>query len=247
MSIFIIHQDQLLLRKLDDVWTLPYFAEMQNLPLQYLHPLEQNFFCANLTETNKLMDDLKWLPLRQCFEILDEHLFRLAGTAKQIIDWDRDHQFCGHCGHAMIYHQTDRAKLCPQCGLLNYPRISPCIMAMIYRDDEILLANAPHFPKGLYSVLAGFIEAGETAEEAVHREVMEEVGLKVKNLRYIKSQSWPFSNSLMLGFTAEYDEGEIIIDPREIADAKWFKKAEIPHLPGKISLAYELIQLHMKT
>jgi NAD+ diphosphatase len=132
-------------------------------------------------------------------------------------------------------------KLCPKCGLLSFPRLSPAIIVAVVHGSKILLARANHFADGFYSVLAGFVEPGETLEECVRREVQEEVGLQVKNIRYFGSQPWPFPHSLMIGFTAEFAGGHITIDGAEIADAAWFSPADLPRIPGEISIARRLI------
>ncbi|NJN30649.1 MAG: NAD(+) diphosphatase [Synechococcales cyanobacterium RM1_1_8] len=180
-------------------------------------------------------------PLRSLFGSLDGELFAIAGRAIQLIAWDRNHQFCGHCATPMVQSPKQRTKRCPSCGLRNYPQLSPAVIMLIYRGEELLLARAPRFRAGLYSVLAGFVEAGESLEETVARETEEEVGVTVKNIRYFGSQPWPFPNSLMIGFTAEYDSGEIVMQPGEIEAAAWFTKDRLPPVPGPLSIARQLI------
>ncbi len=135
----------------------------------------------------------------------------------------------------------DRAKRCPNCGLVNYPRLSPAIIVLISRGEDILLARSPRFPSLMFSVLAGFVEPGESLEETLIREVREEVGIEVKDIRYFGSQPWAFPNSLMIGFTAVYAGGEITIEPAEIAEAAWFHKHDLPNIPPKLSIARRLI------
>lgn len=191
-----------------------------------------------------LPDHLVFKPLRQAaLTVLSQELFQLAGRAAQIIEWDKTHQFCGRCGVKLTVSETERAKICPQCSYHFFPRISPSIIVLIKRGKEILLARSPHFSEKIYSTLAGFVEPGESAEEAVHREVLEEVGIRIKNLKYRGSQPWPFPNSLMLAYTAEHAAGEIIIDGVEIEDAGWYSVDKLPQLPYKISIAHELINL----
>lgn len=184
--------------------------------------------------------------LRALFERFDEFELGLAGRAKQIAHWDRDHQFCGRCGTRTESLTDERARRCPRCGLTAYPRISPAIIVAVTRQFEdgprILLARNHRFPPGRYSVIAGFVEAGETLEECVRREVEEETGIQVDNIRYFGSQPWPFPNSLMIGFTAAYAGGEIVIGAGEIADAQWFTADALPLLPPKISIARRLIE-----
>jgi len=137
--------------------------------------------------------------------------------------------------------KTERAKECPQCGLLHFPRLAPAIIVLVERDQEFLLARSRHFLPGMYSVLAGFVEPGESLEEAVVREVKEEVGVDIKDIKYFGSQPWPFPHSLMIGFTATYAGGEISLNDSEIEDAGWFTVNNLPRIPGKISIARKLI------
>ncbi len=169
------------------------------------------------------------------------NVFYLIGRAKQIVDWYNNHQHCGQCGSATESGQADRSTKCNQCGLMFYPRLSPSIIVCINKGSDILLARNAQAGGNFYSTLAGFIEPGESIEETVHREVFEEVGLKVKNLRYFGSQSWPFPNSLMLGFHAEYESGEIVIQEEELSDAQWFHYNDLPNKPASISISGWLI------
>jgi NAD+ diphosphatase len=172
---------------------------------------------------------------------MGETLFAVAGRAIQIIAWDRDHQFCSRCGAKTAAMAMERAKQCPECKLVTYPRLSPAIIVRVRRGDEMLLARNANWPQGRYSILAGFVEPGETLEETVEREVMEEVGLRVKNIKYFASQPWPFPNSLMLGFTADYDSGEITFNDQEIATADWFRADNLPQIPPPGSISRVLI------
>jgi NAD+ diphosphatase len=172
---------------------------------------------------------------------VDEQLFALAGRASQLLDWERDHRYCGRCGDEMSVDVRERAMRCQPCRIINYPRIAPCVIVLVTRGEELLLARNANFPQPLYSTLAGFIEAGETAEETLRREVREEVGIEVANLRYFQSQSWPFPNQLMLGFIADYASGEIVCDRIEIADADWFHFTQLPMTPPPSSISGQLI------
>ncbi|MGZ3603768.1 MAG: NAD(+) diphosphatase [Thermodesulfobacteriota bacterium] len=180
--------------------------------------------------------------LRQLYGRFDEDLFWIAARAVQIIDWDRTHRFCGRCGTPLRTKSTERAKECPQCGLLHFPRLAPAIIVLVQRGKELLLARSRHFMPGMFSVLAGFVEPGESLEEAVVREVREEAGIDVKDIKYFGSQPWPFPHSLMIGFTATYAGGEITIDETEIEEAGWFTVESLPRVPGKISIARKLIE-----
>ncbi|MBL4583096.1 MAG: NAD(+) diphosphatase [Pseudomonadales bacterium] len=173
-------------------------------------------------------------------------LFSVAGRAVQVLEWHRNHIFCGRCGTENNQHDVDRAKVCGQCGLMAYPRISPCIIVLVTRGEEILLANSPQFPAGMYSTLAGFMEAGESVEQTLHREVFEEVGIEVTNVQYAHSQSWPFPNNIMLGFYAEYKSGELKPDGNEILDAQWFHYKDLPNFPGNSAISGWLISDYIK-
>jgi NAD+ diphosphatase len=186
--------------------------------------------------------DAELVPLRQVFSLAGPEAFAMAGRATQLIDWQLTHQYCGRCGHQTQLHDRDFAMHCDQCGLNAYPRISPAVMVLVRRGTELLLARSPHFKPGVFSALAGFVEAGETLEECAKREVKEEVGIEIEHLRYFNSQSWPFPNSLMVAFFADYKEGEITPDPSEIEAADWFNVDNLPRLPDQVSIARRLIE-----
>ncbi|WES70755.1 NAD(+) diphosphatase [Superficieibacter sp. HKU1] len=172
----------------------------------------------------------------------DAGLFQLAGRGVQLAEFYRSHKFCGYCGHAMHPSKTEWAMLCSHCRERYYPQIAPCIIVAIRRGDSILLAQHTRHRNGVYTVLAGFTEVGETLEQTVAREVMEESGITVKNLRYVTSQPWPFPQSLMTAFMAEYDSGEIVIDPKELLDAGWYRYDNLPLLPEAGTVARRLIE-----
>ncbi|NGZ77231.1 NAD(+) diphosphatase [Saccharibacillus alkalitolerans] len=186
-------------------------------------------------------DGTAFLPLRSLYEVLDEDLFHLAGRALQMLNWDATHRFCGRCGTTLTLADRDRAKVCPNCGLSQYPRLSPAVITAILKDGKILLAHAAHFQNDMYGLIAGFAEPGETLEDCVRRETMEEVGIELGEIRYFGSQQWPFPNSLMIGFVAEYAGGEIAVDGEEIAHAAWFGPDELPNIPPKVSIARKII------
>ncbi|MFQ3230267.1 NAD(+) diphosphatase [Reinekea sp.] len=179
--------------------------------------------------------------------LVSETLFMLASRAKGLLEWRAQHQFCGQCGQKTKQIVTEFALTCEPCRLRFYPRISPCIIVLITNGDQVLLAQGErHRDRGWYSTLAGFVETGESAEQAVIREVQEEVGVKLKNIRYLNSQTWPFPNQLMLGFHAEYAGGEITPQVGEIADAAWFKLDDLPKYPPNLTIAGWLIQSYLK-
>lgn len=202
-------------------------------------------YAAEVAEAADPPVGLQFAGLRQLFNRLPtEHLW-LAGRAVQIIDWDRTHRFCSRCATPNKILDYERAKKCPNCGLTTYPRISPAVIVRVDRRIDgvphLLLARNGRWRRGWYSVLAGFVEPGETLEDCVHREVFEEVGIRLKNVRYFGSQPWPFPNSLMVGFTAEYAGGNIVLEEEEIEDAQWFTADTLPNLPSSMSIARRLV------
>lgn len=251
--IFIFHQDKIVINADEQVYPIPRFtSKIQNLltNVHYLGVLDGvDCFCGYI-ENPDVLPELKAISLRRAYETLShkfyhdlgDALFAIACRAIQIINWDKNHQFCSRCGSNIIIKLDERAKVCHQCNLHFYPKFSPSIIVAIEKNDEILLARSPHFYPGMYSVLAGFVEPGESAEDTITREVYEEVGLQVHNLRYYGSQSWPFPDSFMIGFVADYLSGEIVIDNHEIEDARWFNVNNLPPLPSPASIARKLIE-----
>lgn len=181
--------------------------------------------------------------LRRVLGQVSDEQFGMAGRALQILEWDQSHRYCGRCGVLTTPHpQGERARVCPSCATSYYPRINPCVIVLVTRGEELLLARSQRFNRPMYSTLAGFIEAGEAAEETLVREVMEEVGVQIRNVRYFASQSWPFPGNLMLGFHAEYAGGDIVLQEEEIADAQFFHYTALPQIPPAGSIAHALIQ-----
>ncbi len=202
-------------------------------------------YAAEVDPAAEPPDGMQFAGLRQLFNRLPmDHLW-LAGRAVQIVDWDRTHQFCSRCATPNETLEHERAKKCPNCGLITYPRISPAIIVRVDRlidgVPHVLLARNGRWQRNFYSVLAGFVEPGETLEDCVHREVFEEVGIRLKNVRYFGSQPWPFPNSLMVGFTAEYASGDLVLEEEEIAEANWFTADSLPNLPSAMSIARRLV------
>lgn len=177
-------------------------------------------------------------------QLLDEDrgLFQLAGRAVQLEEFYRAHKFCGYCGHKMYISDREWACLCHNCRQRYYPQIAPCIIVAIRREDKILLAQHNRHRGGIYTALAGFVEVGETLEQAVAREVMEESNINVTNLRYISSQPWPFPHSLMMAYLADYESGDLKIDTSELLDADWFHYDKLPQLPPAGTIARRLIE-----
>ncbi len=245
---FAFSSERLLVRLRNPGATVPLLerelAELGIRPLrtQFLGLLDgKPCFSAELPGEASPPDGWVFQGLRRLFGVLEQDLFDVAVRAKQIVFWDRTHQYCGQCGAPTRTMEEERAKLCPRCGLMSFPRLAPAVIMAVTRGDELLLARAQRFPDGFYSVLAGYVDPGETLEECVQREVREEVGIEVRNIRYFGSQSWPFPHSLMVAFTAEYSQGELRPDPAEIADAGWFRRTSLPWIPEKISIARQLI------
>lgn len=197
--------------------------------------------CWAVETSSEPPDGMVFRDLRDFFFGVDEAFFKMAGQAKQIVGWHATNRFCGRCGGETEPAAGELAKRCTRCGMMHYPRLSPAAIVLIKREAQILLARSPGFPKGLYSVLAGFVEPGESIEETIVREVGEEVGIGVENITYFGSQPWPFPNSLMIGFTADYAGGELVLEPGEIEDAGWYTVDELPPLPPTTSIARAMI------
>lgn len=198
-----------------------------------------------LNEQISLLPHTHWQTLRPLMLQIDPITFKLLGYAAQLATWATDYKFCGRCGSKMQHNGMQHHMLCPSCGNTIYPRLNPSMIILITRGTEILLARSPRFTTNMYSTLAGFVEAGESVEDCVHREVHEEVGITINNLRYIGSQNWPYPYSLMLGFHAEYVGGEITPQLEEIEDARWFSIKKLPELPPKQAISRYLIDLYV--
>lgn len=191
-------------------------------------------------------DEFEFKPLRTLLTRLSPELFALAGRAFQVAHFIRSHNFCSFCGEALEEVTEELAVYCASCDYRTYPRISPCIIVAVYRyqgdDAEILLARGVRHPEGLYSVLAGFVESGESLEQTLEREVYEETKITVTDIEYIKSQPWPFPHSLMAGFIARYESGELEVDGVELLDGDWFNFKDLPQTPPAGTIAAALIE-----
>lgn len=239
---FIFQNDRLLLiqDKLPDNDTAaslkPHFIRRHNLGT--FNNIE--CYCAEI-HSDIYLPDMESLPLRKAFDKLGDW-YPVIAKAASIINWDKTHQFCGCCGNPTELLAGSLERVCKTCGLSFFPRISPSIIVLICKNDHILMSRGPHFSPGAYGLIAGFVEAGESLENAVHREVREEVSITIKNLRYFGSQAWPFPDSLMIGFIADYESGDIIIDTSEIETAGWYRYDQLPGLPSThSSIARKLI------
>jgi len=182
------------------------------------------------------------VPLRTAMMAMPAPQMGVASRASQLLEWDRTHRFCGVCGTPTDRVDHERVRRCPSCEHLAYPRVTPAMMVLIWRPGELLLARSPRFAAGVYSALAGFVEAGESIEQCVVREAAEEVGVQVGDLRYYGSQSWPFPHSLMVAFTARWTGGDIVPQPGEIEDARWYRLDALPAVPPRFSISGHLIR-----
>lgn len=244
---FLVHDNRILVKEEQDSYLIPQSSDMKKLSLV---PKEKEFFglldgqpcyAVELQDGAHASGGFSFVGLRALFSQFEEDVIRAAGMASQLVRWGHNHRYCGKCGEGTETKRDERAKICPRCGLINYPRLSPAMIVAVLKDHKILLAHSKRFPGKFFSVLAGFVEPGETLEECVKREVSEEVGITVRNIRYFGSQPWPFPDSLMVAFTAEYAAGEIRIDNSEISEAGWYSAKHFPPIPPKISIARELI------
>lgn len=244
---FYFRDNLLLVEKKFSGLSIPTAGTTKEFQVKVAHPLHLgnlkgcSCYAGELETDIDLPENFEFIDLRSFMAQSSDEIFFLAGKAFQIVDWDRTNKFCGRCGTQTNYKSDERAKICPKCGRLHYPHIAPAIIVAIVRDDKILLAHNVNFKAKMHSVIAGFVEPGETFEECVKREVSEEIGIKVKNIKYYESQPWPFPNSLMIAFTAEYAGGEISVDGKEIDHADWFGVNDLPSLPSSKSVARKLI------
>lgn len=246
---FVFRGSELLLREDHGV---PADAELRGLPIEAETALPVGTMDGAFYRAAMLERDVQPPPgfmfkgLRATFGKLDERMLAIAFRAVQLVEWSRTHRYCGACGAPTARVPGERAMRCA-CGHTAYPRISPAMMVLVKRGPQILLARNAAVPAGgRMSALAGFLEAGESIEDAIHREVMEEVGLRVRDFRYFASQSWPFPHALMIAFTAEYAGGEIRVDAAEIAEARWFGPGDpLPELPPKQSVSRALVDANL--
>ena len=189
---------------------------------------------------------IDFVDLRNILGFLDKESFLLLSRASILKLWKNQNIYCSICGSKNTFNLAEGAFECSCNQLPKYPTISPCIITLIHDDDKILLGRSKYFPQNMYSTLAGFIEAGESAEEALVREVKEEVNVAVSNIRYHSSQSWPFPSQLMLGYMCKYDAGKIVLNDAELEDAKWFSIDDLPAIPPDASISGQLIRSYIE-
>jgi NAD+ diphosphatase len=244
---FMISDQKVIVLSENGTITIPRYINLEEFNIKHDHVQYMGIYngvscyAAGVESTLNLPECLSIHPPLTLLNNLDTDMVKLSGLAGQFITWSRNHRYCGKCGSLTEDKNDERAKICTVCGQVYYPRLSPAIIVAVTKDDKLLLASSPRFRSKFYSVLAGFVEPGETLEECVKREVKEEVGIEVENIKYFGSQPWPFPDSLMIGFTAEYESGEIMPDKNEITDVSWFARDEIPGIPSSISIARRLI------
>lgn len=208
--------------------------------------LSENAVARDLSSQSSLLEIYQLVSVRTLITQWSIQQFEEASRAIQLLEWQRNHRYCSKCGHATVRHHSEFCMTCPSCHYRQYPRIQPCIITVITKGtDEVLLAKSIHRKDNVYGLIAGFVEVGETLEQAVARETKEEVGVNLKNIRYLSSQPWPFPSNLMLAFSAEYDGGEISIQEEEVKDAQFFNLHQLPEIPHEGSVAYNMI-MHIK-
>jgi len=244
---FIFSGFQLLVENSGEALRIPLAENPEEFGISIAHRMYigtlRGFACyaAEIDPESEHPAGVSLLELRSLFDRIDDGFYEAALTAVHLIEWEKDSQYCSRCRGDLTPKTNERAKQCKQCGKLEFPRISPAIIVLVENGDTLLLARSARFPLPFFSVLAGFVEPGENLEAAVHREVMEETGIAVKDVRYFGSQPWPFPDSLMIAFTARYESGKIEIDDKEIVEAGWYRADNLPQIPGKLSIARQLI------
>jgi NAD+ diphosphatase len=227
---------------LDVLWRSGELAVPDDIDRHFVGELRgEPCFAIDADQLAQLPAEAIRAPLPSLHQELDPELFTLISRAVQLIAWTRTSRFCGRCGTPTVRSTEHRAYVCPACGLLAFPRLAPAVIVLIESGDRILLARSPTFPEPFYAPLAGFVEPAETLEQAIHREVQEEVGLKVGNIQYFGSQPWPYPHTLLSAFTATAESTEMTLDRAELVDASWFIVDDLPPLPPKLSISRMLI------
>ena len=242
----LLHRNQVLVEK-DQSYLIPFTHFQPNSKMSAIYCGQWQNQDVFVCRFDSLPKGFEAVDLRELLFQQDQDHYLILSRAHQLSTWDRDHQFCGRCGTGMPEKfATEHTKICPKCNLRHYPRISPCVIISIRKGDHILLARGPQAAKGKYSNIAGFVEAGETLEHAVAREIREEVGIEVTNIRYTESQPWSFPHQLMVGFFADYESGDITPAPGEIEEANWYHIDDLPNIPNPVTISGQLILKHIE-
>ena len=254
-NLFIIFKDRKVLYDLDQKTFLfnSSYLKFENYSFELIGIGKKdgmNIYSVDISDHHFLFEEQGYLSLveyeiRHLFSMLSPYDLSLLGRANQLMHWIKSNKHCGYCGSIKTFSESEEALFCKCNNTMIYPTISPCVLALIYKENKILLARNALFPVGLFSALAGFIEVSETAEECVQREVFEEVSLKVKNVKYFGSQSWPFPSQLMLAYVCEYESGEINVDGKEIVEADWYDMDNLPNTPPNSTLSGTLINSYV--
>ncbi len=243
----IFKKNKVLIKKEDKRIDFPLAEDLEKINIKFKNSYlidryrEEYYYLADFKDHIFLPDGYEFKEIRSLFGKVEENVFWILGRAFHISHWNNTNKFCGNCGTPTVQNDKERFIECTNCNTIIYPRISPAIIVAITKKDKILLAKNFNFKNDFYSVIAGFLEPGETLEECVKREVKEEVNIEVDNIKYFGSQPWPFPDSLMIGFTAEYAAGKIKEDQKEIAHAEWFSVHNLPKIPSSISISRKLI------
>lgn len=247
---YIFIGEDLIIRNNDDRMRIPRLRDIAGIDMslinkQYMGRYKgTNCYSAELEHYNEAQG-LERISLMEYSRNIDEEAYLLASKAKLLLDWYKRNQYCGKCGSKMEPKDStyERSMVCSSCSTATWPRTSPAVLVAVTKDDKILLANNKNNPEDTYSVLAGFVEYGETFEDCVRREVYEEVSIEVENIRYFGSKPWPFPNSMMIAYTADYKAGEIEVDKSELNHADWYSLEDLPRLfYNKNSIAHDLIE-----
>ena len=254
-NLFIIFKDRKVLYDLDQKTFLfnSSYLKFENYSFELIGIGKKdgmNIYSVDISDHHFLFEEQGYLSIveyeiRHLFSMLSPYDISVLGRANQLMHWIKSNKHCGYCGSIKTFSESEEALFCKCNNTMIYPTISPCVLALIYKENKILLARNALFPVGLFSALAGFIEVSETAEECVQREVFEEVSLKVKNVKYFGSQSWPFPSQLMLAYVCEYESGEINVDGKEIVEADWYDMENLPNTPPNSTLSGTLINSYV--
>ncbi len=249
---FIFYKDKLLLAKQGEKFAVPAGEEApvglsKSSSVMEVETMDDGTPIKTFAPNVPVINDtaFEWIDLRKSFHLLPREHYLKAGKCRELIYWDSNTQYCGTCGTPLRMH-TPISKRCPQCGREIWPALSPAIIVLVHKGNEALLVHARNFKGDYYGLVAGFVETGETLEEAVHREVAEETGITITNLRYFGSQPWPYPNGLMVGFEADYVAGNIHLQKEELSHGAWFSKENLPAVPDKLSIARKMID-HWRT